>query len=89
MIEYNDLISGTIGFLNIFLGIIGVFDYIDDTDSRPFVLSPHLRPSPIIGTEEKGDFDSQGNRRNGVWPDLMILRNWLWWASLGGLRDTS
>ena len=28
MIEYNDLISGTIGFLNIFLGIISVFDYI-------------------------------------------------------------
>ena len=27
-IEYNDLISGTIGFLNIFLGIISVFDYI-------------------------------------------------------------
>ena len=27
-IEYNDLISGTITFLNIFLGIIQVFDYI-------------------------------------------------------------
>jgi len=28
LIEYNDLISGTITFLNIFLGIIQVFDYI-------------------------------------------------------------
>ena len=28
MIEYNDLISGTILFLDIFLGIISVFDYI-------------------------------------------------------------
>ena len=28
MVEYNDLISGTITFLNIFLGIINVFDYI-------------------------------------------------------------
>jgi len=27
-VEYNDLISGTITFLNIFLGIIQVFDYI-------------------------------------------------------------
>ena len=27
-IEYNDIISGTITFLNIFLGIIQVFDYI-------------------------------------------------------------
>ncbi len=27
-IRYNDVISGTIGFLNIFLGIIQVFDYI-------------------------------------------------------------
>ncbi len=28
LVEYNDLISGTITFLNIFLGIIQVFDYI-------------------------------------------------------------
>ena len=28
LVEYNDLISGTIIFLNIFLGIIQVFDYI-------------------------------------------------------------
>ena len=28
LVEYNDLISGTITFLNIFLGIISVFDYI-------------------------------------------------------------
>ena len=27
-VEYNDLISGTISFLNIFLGIIQVFDYV-------------------------------------------------------------
>ncbi len=28
LVEYNDLISGTITFLNIFLGIIQIFDYI-------------------------------------------------------------
>jgi len=28
LVEYNDLISGTITFLNIFLGIIQVFDYV-------------------------------------------------------------
>ena len=28
LVEYNDMISGTITFLNIFLGIIQVFDYI-------------------------------------------------------------
>jgi len=28
LVEYNDLVSGTITFLNIFLGIIQVFDYI-------------------------------------------------------------
>ena len=82
LVEYNDLISGTIvvpkhiPWDNKRLRL-----HPDDSNSDTIFLSSNLRPDTVPRTEKKGDFYPQGHRRNRINSWLNdSFESWQLWA---------